>query len=391
MNRTLWTTTICVLVFAGFLTAQNPADEAYLKAMQISDSCQKVQALKSFLAQYGGQGSKYENYAHAYICLEPCKTTSPQDAIQAGEKALTMPGLDANTKLALIATLPTLHMKLNQFDKAKQSAQRLIEAGNSTKNTDPAKGDQLIGAGYYLIAQAAEKAKDYGGAAEAYIKAYGLLKAPQIAADLKKLGKSLYDAKNFEGAEKIYRQFYASAKDAESAIILAQTLNNMGKTDEALAIYREAYARKKTGELAQNIGILLNTKSKTNPALAKEAMGMFLEAHALYPSGSNKSQQCFQYAQSIYFHNGEGANYNALVSKIQEHNKAVEQLTKNYNERFGDKNPDELRGSERNTMRKLQEAIEEEKAAIAKLQAEQQSYMDRFNQLVAQAKSKLGK
>jgi tetratricopeptide (TPR) repeat protein len=391
MKRTLGTTAVFVLLLTSFLAAQNPADEAYLKAMQISDSCQKVQALKAFLAQYAGQGSQYENYANAYICLEPCKTTPVQDAIQAGEKALTMSGIDANTKLALVATLPGLYIKANQFDKAKESAQRLIEAGKTAKGTDSARGDQLMGAGYYLIGQAAEKAKDYGGAAEAYIQAYGLLKAPQIAADLKKLGLSLYNAKNYEGAEKIFRQFYASAKDAESATILAQTLNNMGKSDEALAIYREAYAKKKTGELAQNIGILLNSKAKTNPALGKEAMAMFIEAHALYPSGSNQSTQCFQYAQSIFFHNGEGAKYNDLIAKIKEHNSAIEQYTKNFNERFGDKSPDELSGSEKNTMKKLQDAIEAEKEAIAKLQAEQKSYVDRFNQIVAQTKSKLGK
>ncbi len=391
MRRTLLTTMVVILALTGFLAAQNPADEAYLKAMQISDSCQKVQALKSFLAQHSGQGSQYENYANAYICLEPCKTTPAADAIQAGEKALTMPGLDANTKLALIATLPGLYIKANQFDKAKESAQRLIEAGKSAKSSNSAQGDQIIGAGYYIIGQASEKAKDYSGAAEAYITAYGLLKNPQIAADLKKLGKSLYDAKNYEGAAKIYEKFYNSAQDAESAIIYAQTLNNMGQADRALAIYREAYAKKKTGALAQNIGILLNSKSKANPALGKEAMTMFIEAHALYPSGSNQSKQCFQYAQSIFFSNGEGARYNELVSKIQEHNKAIEQLTKNYNDRFGDKDPNELSGSDKSTMKKLQDAIAQEKAAIDKIKAEQQSYMDRFNQLVTQTKSKLGR
>ncbi len=391
MKRKLWTTALFVLVLTGFLAAQNPADEAYLKAMQISDSCQKVQALKSFLSTYAGQGSQFENYAHAYICLEPCKTTPPQDAVQAGEKALAMPGLDADTKLALIATLPTLYLKMNQFDKAKESAQRLIDLGKSTKSANSAKGDQLIGAGHYLIGQAAEKSKDYGGAAAAYITAYGILKNPQIAADLKKLGKSLYDAKNYEGAEKIYRQFYASAKDAESAIILAQTLNNMGKTDEALAIFKEAYAAKKTGDLAQNIGIILNAKAKTNPAMSLEAMNYFLEAHALHKAGSNASKQCLSWAQSIYFTNGDGAKYNALVPKIQEHSKAIQEYTKTFNERFEGKAEEDLSGPEKSTLKKLQDAMEQEQSAIAKLQAEQQGYVDNFNRLVNQVKSRLGR
>ncbi len=382
MKRTYGTTLILVLLMTGFLTAQSSPDEEYLKAMQISDPCQKVQALKAYVSKYGGQGTQYEKYAQAYICLTPCKTTPPQDAIRAGEKALTMSGLDADTRLALIASLPTIYLRTNQTDKARESAQRLIDYGTTTKT------DKLIGAGHYLIGQAAEKAKDYGAAAEAYITSYGILKNPQIAADLKKLGKSLYDAKKFADAEKIYRQFYASAKDAESAIILGQTLNKMGKTDEALDLFKEAYSKKKTGELAYNIAIILNGQAKSNPSLVPDVINYFLEASLLYPA---KSKDCMQYAQSLYFTNGNNAKYNEIINKIQEHNKVIEEYTKTFNERYEGKNESDLTGREKSALSKLQEAMDRERAAIAKLQAEQKTIVDGFNRLVNRVRSRLGK
>jgi tetratricopeptide (TPR) repeat protein len=278
-------------------------------------------------------------------------------------------------------SLPTIYLKANQTDKARESAQRLIDFGTKT-NTE-----KLVGAGHYLIGQAAEKAKDYSAAAQAYITSYGILKNPQIAADLKKLGKTLYDAKKFADAEKIYRQFYASAKDADSAIILGQTLNKMGKTDEALDFFKEAYGKKKTGELAYNIAVILNSQAKSNPSLVPEVINYFLEASFLYPA---KSKDCMQYAQSLYFTSGNNAKYNDIIKKIQEHNNVIEEYMKTFNERFEGKDESELSGREKSALNKLQEAIDRERAAITKLQAEQKSIVDGFNRLVDRVRSRLG-
>ena len=50
-----------LLIAASSLAlAQNPGDEAYIKAMQASDPCQRVQLLKSYVTTYAGKGSTYE-------------------------------------------------------------------------------------------------------------------------------------------------------------------------------------------------------------------------------------------------------------------------------------------------------------------------------------------
>ncbi|MFO7734056.1 MAG: hypothetical protein R6X21_10465, partial [Candidatus Aminicenantes bacterium] len=99
MKKTTWTALILMALMAGFLSAQS-ADEEYLKAMQLTDNCQKVKALEAYIAKYAGQGTTYENWAHVYYCLTPCPTKNAQTAAEAGEKALTMSGIDGQNKMA---------------------------------------------------------------------------------------------------------------------------------------------------------------------------------------------------------------------------------------------------------------------------------------------------
>ena len=44
MKRILMTILLLAVVATGFVSAQNPADDAYVKAMTQSDPCQKVAA-----------------------------------------------------------------------------------------------------------------------------------------------------------------------------------------------------------------------------------------------------------------------------------------------------------------------------------------------------------
>ena len=388
MKKSLWTALSLLILMAPFLSAQSPADEEYIKAMQQTDGCQKIQLLKAWLGKYSGQGSQYEHFANAFICLTPCPSKNAAEAIQYGEKALSMSGLDEGTKVQLMSTVSVLYASLGQADKAKAAAQKLIDLGEANKSADPAQWTKIIGAGYYLQGQAAEKAKDWSGAAQAYIQSYGILKDPKITAQLKKIAKSLYDSKQYDAAEKIYREFYNSAKDAESAVILGQTLYRNGKTDEALAVFKEAYAKKKTGELAYNIGIIVAKQAQENPAQAPEAINYLLEASFLYPA---QSQNAMNMAQSLFFTANKDVKYNALVAKIEEHNKAIEEYTKTYNSKIEGKSEDDLSENDKKILQKLLDAIEVEKQAIKKVEAEQQVYVDRFNQLVAQAKAKVGK
>jgi tetratricopeptide (TPR) repeat protein len=388
MRKTAWTALILLVLAAPYLAAQSPADEEYVKAMQQTDGCQKIQLLKAWLAKYAGQGSQYEQFANAYICLTPCPSKNAAEAVQHGEKALTMSGLDDATKMQLMMNVSALATSIGQTDKAKAAAKQLIDFGESKKSADPAQWTKVIGAGYYLQGQAAEKAKDWGGAAQAYIQSYGILKDPKIAAQLRKIGKSLYDNKEFDAAEKVYREFYASAKDAESAVLLGQTLYKSGKTDEALAIFKEGYAKKKTGELAYNIGIILAKQAQTDATKVTEAVSTLLDASFLYPA---QSQNAMKMAEGLFFTATKDVKYNELVAKILEHNKAIEEYTKTYNSKIEGKSEDDLSESDKKIIQKLLDAIEVEKEAIKKIEAEQKVYLDRFNQLVAQAKARVGK
>ena len=383
MRRTLWTALALTVFLAGLATAQT-ADEEYLKAMQISDNCQKIQALDAYITQYAGQGGQYDNYAYAYYCVTPCASKNAAKAIQYGEKALTSQGLDDQMKIAIVYTIAQLHSAQGQVDQAKAAAQRLIDMGKASK--DAALGKKITAAGYDLIGEFAEKAGDYGTAAENYITAYGVLKDAKIAAKVQALGKRLYDQKKFAEAIKVYQALYDSAKDTESAKILAQAYYKAKDTEKALAVYKEAYGRQKSGDLAYNIAVIVVNKAKTNPSLNKEAMDYFIQAALLSPS---QSKQCLGIAKNLYLN--DNPDLKTLNAQITEHNKAIEQLTKNFNDKYGDKSEDDLTPAEKVTVRKLKDAIQAEQDAIAGIKARQDSLLDKFDSLVAQVKSRLGR
>jgi len=76
-----------LLIAASSLAlAQNPGDEAYIKAMQTSDPCQRVQLLKSYVTTYAGKGTTYENYAYANLCLTPSKPKRWKKQLTTGKK-----------------------------------------------------------------------------------------------------------------------------------------------------------------------------------------------------------------------------------------------------------------------------------------------------------------
>jgi tetratricopeptide (TPR) repeat protein len=379
----VWTT-LAVLVFLTAHLAAQSADEDYLKAMQISDNCQKIQALDAYITKYAGQGTANEHWAYAYYCLTPCASKNAQKAADYGEKALAMSGIDEQTRVGLMATVPVFYDSAGLPDKAKAAATRLIEYGKASGNANL--GRQLQAGGYELLGRFAEKAGDYGAAAENYITGYGIFNAPSIAKQLNNLASTLYKGQKYAEAEKVFRQFYAADKGPESAALLGQTLYKAGKIDEALAIYKEAYARKKTASLALNIAIILNKEVDSKPALKAQTIDALVEAGLLNPA---QQKPFHQRAFNLYVSNSP--DLAGINAKIEEHNKAIEELTKTYNDKFGNKSEDDLTDGEKNTMKKLNDAIEVEKQAIAQLQASQKGILDKFNQLVAQVRTKLGK
>jgi tetratricopeptide (TPR) repeat protein len=383
MRKTLWTTVTLIFLLTGLLAAQT-ADEEYLKAMQLSDKCQQVQALDAYITKYAGQGGQYDVYAYAYYCLTHCPSKNAQKAIEYGEKALTMGGIDDSIKLGIVVTIPSLYAGMGQTDKAKAAAQRLIDMGKAS--TDHASGVKLQASGHVLIGTFAEKAGDYGAAAASYITAYGILKDPSISKQLNNLASTLYKSQRYVEAEKVFREFYAADQGPESASLLAQTLYKEGKVDDALAIYREAYARKKNANLALNIAVILNKEAKAKPSLKPQAIEAWIEAGLLNPA---KQKDFFQAAQNLYISNSP--DLADINSKIEEHSKAIVDLTKTYNDKYGSKGDDELTGPEKVSMKKLTDAIESEKQAIEKIRASQTGVLDKFNQLVAQVRAKLGR
>ena len=384
MKRTLLAIVTLGIVLTGLAVAQS-ADEEYLKAMQISDNCQKVQALEAYIGKYAGQGTTNEHWAYAYYCLTPCASTDAANAAAAGEKALGMEGLDGGTKTQLVIAIPQLYYKAGQTDKADAAAHKLIEFGKGL--SDAKTGSQLRATGYFLIGKAAETAGNNAKATENYILAYDAFKDPNIVKQIKSLADKLLKAQQLAEAEGVLQKFYAADQGPESATVYAQTLYKQNKIDQALAIYREAYAKKRTGSLAQNIAIILNAQVKTDASKTMEAVNANIEAALLVPAAQSKN--FLGMAQNLFV--GQDKELASSYAKIEEHKKAIEEFNKTIDQKFEGKSEDELSATDKRLLQTLNANIEAENQAIAKIQASQKGVLDKFNALVAQVKSRLGK
>lgn len=383
---------LLTLVAAGTLLAQNPADDAYIKAMTVQDNCEKVRLLKEFINQYAGKGSQYENYAYAYLCLIPCPSKSLQESLNYGEKALSTGGLDAEVKVSLMAFLANNYLSQGQnLDKVRNYAGQLIEIGKAEKSkegADPNKWNKIIAAGYYLIGSAAEKSKDTAAAVENYLSAYALSKDKNIMVTIRKMGKTFTDAKNYAEAEKVYQAIYNQTKDPNDAALLGQLLHRAGKNDQALALLKEAYAKKKTGEVAFSIAVILANKAKTDPSVVNEAVRYSLEA-AFLPNPN--SDQAMKMAEGMFFTMNKDLKYNETVLAIQNKVKELDDLTKVFNERFGGKSEDELTDKDKKKMQEFQADINALQAEIDNLKKQQEAAIAKFNQLIEETKRRLGK
>jgi hypothetical protein len=384
------------LLLAGALAAQtNDCDETYIKAMTAQTEAQRAQLLKDFLAKCSGKGNQYENFANANLSLLKYPGKTAKDAIDYGEKALALGGLDDLTKCQVLIQVSALYSQSGQnLDKAKSYAIQVTETAKAAKakdaedsTTTAAQWNQLVGAGYFALGQAQEKAKDYKGAVDSYVNSYSLLKNGQIMASIKKLGKVLYDAKDYVGAEKAFKAAYTASKDFDSTVFYAKSLYRNNKEAEALTYLKEAYAKQKSGEIAYNIGIILAKQAKTNPAVSSEAIRYLVEASFTYPS---QSQQAMKIAENLFFLSNKDLKYNETVSRIQESNKKIEELTNNYNTKFGGKEEEDLSGNEKAEMKSLLAQIDIEKKALEKLQADQNMAIAKFNQLLEETKQRLG-
>lgn len=382
---------LTLIILASVALAQNPADEAYIKAMTVQDNCEKVKLLKDFINKYAGKGSQYENYAYAYLCLLPCPSKTQQESIGYGEKALTMEGLDAEVKSSLLAFLAKTYVDQGQnLDKAKNYASQLIELAKAEKGKEGANQDKwnkIMAAGYFIIGNAAEKAKDINSALDAYLTAYSMSKDKSIMVSLRKMAKNFAEAQNYAEAEKVYRMIYNQSKDPNDAILLSQLLLKANKNDEALALLKEAYAKKKDGEVAFSIAVILANKAKTDPSVVNEAIRYSLEAAFL---SKKNSDQAMKMAEGLFFTMNKDLKYNETVLAIQNKAKELDELTKFFNERFGGKSEDELSEKDKKKMQEMMAEMEAMKAEIEKLKAQQNAAIAKFNQLIEETKKRLG-
>jgi len=392
MKRTMLTLIVMLLLVSGWLAAQDEASQAYIKAMTAQNQSQKAQLLKDFVSKYGGKGNQYENFAYANLCLLSYAGKTAKETIDAGDKALALGGLDDLTKYQVLVTVAGVHVQsAMSLEKAKSQALQaadLAKAGKSgAEGEDGAKWNQMIGAAIYVHAQACEKSKDFKGAVDSYIQSYNILKNKQILADLNKMGKTLMDNKSYAEAEKLYRTLYTSAKDEATGTLLARALYHSGQRDEAMTVFKELYARKKSGNVAYNIGIILAKEATTNPAVANEAIRYLLEAAFLSEANS---KQAMGLAENLFFTTNKDIKWNDTVNQITAANKKIEDLTKTYNTKFGDKEEDALTAADKKEMKTILDQIEAEKKKLEPLKATQAQVISTFNKLIAETKTRLG-
>ncbi|MDD8025579.1 MAG: hypothetical protein PHI34_03620 [Acidobacteriota bacterium] len=394
MKKAVLTAVVLSVLLGGVAFAQSDADQAYIKAMTANSPQEKANLLKAYISAYAGKGGQYDSFAYAY-CFQAMVQSGKIDAeaLSYGEKAMTFSGLDDTLKGQTLMQLASVYAKSAQTaEKAKAFANQLIQHAAAAKNkadANPAVWNQMTGAAHYVIGQASLAAKDYKGAVDAYFQAYNILKKAEILGEIKKAGKSLYDAKNYAEAEKLYRATYDVLKDGESLSFLSQSLYKQGKSTEALAMFKEGYAKNRTGEMAYNIGLVLAKEAKTNPAATNDAIRFLLDAGILGTKNAKQAQQAVEIAQNLFF--SQDKEWNNRVKAIQESNKLTEEWTKTLNTKFGEKSEDDLTSDEKREFRRLNENLEREKKIVSGIQGQQKATMDAFQALVNEAKRRNGK
>jgi hypothetical protein len=385
---------LAIMIFAvGTLAAQNECDDSYVKAMTAQSPAQRAQMLKDFLTKCSGKGSQYENFANANLTLMEYPGKTAADAVTSGEKALSLGGLDDLTKCQILIVLSSLYSQSGQnLEKAKSYALQVTEVAKAAKSKEGEgananKWNQMTGAGFFALGQAREKGNDFKGAVDAYANSYALLKNPKILASIKKLGKTLYDAKAYADAEAAFKAAYDATKDPEIGTIYAQSLYRDNKEAAALALFKDMYAKKTSGELAWNIGIILAKQAKTDPAQSTEAIRYLLEASFTYPAEAQKARGI---AENLFFLSNKSLKYNETVTQIQDLNKKVDDMTKAYNAKFGGKDQEDLNDSEKADMKQMLAQIDNEKKEIEKLQASQAAAVAQFNKMLDDTRQRLG-
>ncbi|MEE8377272.1 MAG: hypothetical protein V3R45_02770, partial [Candidatus Aminicenantaceae bacterium] len=94
-------------------------------------------------------------------------------------------------------------------------------------------------------------------------------------------------------------------------------------------------------------------------------------------------------AESLYFSNIDNT-FNDKIKLIGDKNKELENLTNNFNKKFGEKDEEGLTDAERKEMDSILKKLDDIQVEIENLQTDQTASLEKWQQQIAQAKQRLG-
>jgi peptidoglycan hydrolase CwlO-like protein len=97
-----------------------------------------------------------------------------------------------------------------------------------------------------------------------------------------------------------------------------------------------------------------------------------------------------QMAESLYFLSKKELKYNENVQELQQRSKKLEDLTNAFNDKFGEKEEEDLTAAEKSEMESMLKQIEAEQEAVKRLEAETKAALEGFQQLIERTKQRLG-
>ena len=267
-----------------------------------------------------------------------------------------MAGIDGKTKLQLMVAIPQLYYKAGQTDKADAAARKLIELRQGPERRQARQPSSRRPA-IVIIGQFAEKAGDYGKAAENYIKAYGVFKDPSIVKQLNGLADNLYKAEQVRrgrtGLPAVLRRRPGPRE------------RHAPRPDPLQAGQGRRGPGHLQGSLRQEEDRAAGPEHRHHPEQPGQDRpvqddGGRQRQHRSRPSSIPAQQKNFLgQAQNLFV--GQDKELASSYAKIEEHKKAIEEFTKTYNAKIEGKTEDDLSEADKRLLKTLEANIEAEK------------------------------
>jgi tetratricopeptide (TPR) repeat protein len=354
---------------------QEPKEEAadpktldYNKAVTAKTPEERIRLFNEYLKKWSN--SIYHKYVYAQLCLNYYQIKKFNEAIKAGEKALTYPDLEPDWRgqiLLVLADCCASNPANKDYQKSLNYINRAIKIAEENN--------------LYRLAQTAKNAKN------AVLKLINIGKLGKI--------KSLYEQKKYSQVISIIESMPEKERNKFEVLrFYALSLYKTGKPESALNSFRKAYSIKKTGEMANLMAIILYGKSKKNKKLLDEAIKYFIIASKLFAKENNKkmSDKALARAQFLFFN--DKYKINKRIKEIEEKYKGVEEkynsLVREYNALVKKyENVEEIPKDVEKKMDQMKRQIEEleikledKEIALEDLQNEHKRLIKEFNKLL---------